>query len=226
MLPGAGGLAEPGVVGHVDDPGRPPADQPPAVADEAGEQALVADQRLDQAEARHEQRSWRRAGGKPVLAHMGQLLEAHRRQQLLGGQIFPEWNQAVLVVDTQQPELITLAAHRIKAVVEGRLHRPFVDPGRSDQQGLTRLQRLDDARIDPQIRVEQIVGVGGDRALGPDDDVRDFGRQGRRLASQGQVSAEDVVELGGVVLGLLTHVRLHHPHRESRRLPGVVRQMP
>ncbi len=118
-----------------------------------------------------------------AVAHVHHLLEADGRHHGLGRHVFAERHQTILVVDPQQLEIVALAADRVEAVVEGRLHRVLVDAVGPDQKNLAGLQDADHRLVEPQVqaRVEQVVGRhAGDRALRPDDDVRGVSI-GRRL---------------------------------------------
>src|ERR1700751_2293815 len=94
MLVRSAEIAEPAVIGDIDDPARPLL----AGAQFARKDYLITDERQRTRRARHGDKAMSVPGKKPA-ALLGQRLQADALQEIFERQIFSEWNEVHLIVD-------------------------------------------------------------------------------------------------------------------------------
>src|SRR5262249_52463344 len=140
MLVRSAGISKPAVIGDIDDPARPLVRR----LQFARKNYLITDERQRAWRARRGDKAMSVAGKKPA-ALLRQRLEAEALQEIFERQIFSEWDEVHLVIDSANRCLVIDHIDRIvdtglrRIVWIGKPHRP------GKQQGVLR-QGLRDLR--------------------------------------------------------------------------------
>ena len=214
MLQRAAGRSEPGVVGDVQDPGRPHAAARLGRSCHAWKQRFIADEHLGRRQALRRDR--RRLGtGREVVDHMDEAAEADFRRQVAERHVFAKGDKLMLVIDRDDAQGRALAAERHQAVeiargtVGRRLHA--ID---AHHQRLAGGYQIPQARGVDRPGRHQIIDHRRQGALGPEDNRgRDRGRPGGQLG----IGVEHKAQILRLPLLLLVDIGLHDTEHRRRR---------